>query len=379
MKYCVNCLQPDTRPNIKFDERNICPACSYFEKLPLVDWLERADIAEELASLSRAANKRKNCGWDCIIGVSGGKDSLRQALFVRDKLKLNPLLVSVSYPPDMVTYLGVHNVSNMISLGFDCQIVYPAPETFKELMKLGFDLYGNFAKATELTLFSAVPQLAIEYGISTIFWGENPGLQLGDLKTLGSTGYDGNNLRDMNTLGGGDLSWITDRRPDNFDLIPYQYPPRVHFDDAGIQIIYLGWFLGDWSLVNNASYSLLDGVDVRESAPDKTGDPWGVTALDDDWVMVNQMIKYYKFGFGRASDYVNEEIRLGRMSRGEGISMVQKYDGVCDRKYIQSFCKFLDISEAYFWSKVHSMVDLRLFEISESGKITPKFSVGEGI
>ena len=68
--------------------------------------------------------------------------------------------------------------------------------------------FSNWGKSTELALFSAVPQIAIEYKIPLIFWGENPGLQLGDLKTLGKTGYDGNNLRNMNTLSGGKANWI---------------------------------------------------------------------------------------------------------------------------------------------------------------------------
>ena len=59
---------------------------------------------------------------------------------------------------------------------------------------------------------------------------------------------------------------------------------------------------------------------------ERTGELFGVTSLDEDWVTLNQMIKYYKFGFGRVTDYVNEEIRLGRMSRDYGISLVEQHD-----------------------------------------------------
>ena len=87
-------------------------------------------------------------------------------------------------------------------MGFDVRTIAPAPETWKKLIYLSFDKFTNWCKSTELALFSAVPRLAIQYKIPLIFWGENPGLQLGDLKTLGKTGYDGNNLRFMNTRGG---------------------------------------------------------------------------------------------------------------------------------------------------------------------------------
>ena len=240
MKYCKKCLQPDTRPNTTFTDEGICPACNYFDALSQVDWKERTEILLDLAKDFPKSNRHD---FDCIIGVSGGKDSVRQAVFVRDKLGLNPLLACLSYPPEQVTQRGVDNLSALINLGFDCVVSNLAPQTWRKLMRHSFDKYTNLAKASELALFSSVPQLAIQYDIPLILWGENPGLQLGDLKTLGKTGYDGNNLRDMNTLGGAGLDWITEFYEDKGDLIPYRYPSVDMFKSARIQIVYLGWFL----------------------------------------------------------------------------------------------------------------------------------------
>ena len=376
MKYCQICLQPNTRPNTIFTQEGICPACNYFNELKNVDWQDRYEILQELVS-NRPINSSTR--FDCIIGVSGGKDSTRQALYVRDKLGLNPLLVCLSYPPEQVTQRGVDNISQLINLGFDCVVVAPAPQTWRELMKHSFDKFVNWARSTELALFSSVPQLAIRYKIPLIFWGENPGLQLGDLKTLGRTGYDGNNLRNMNTLSGGALDWIIELHGTKKDLFPYMYPTLEEFEKSGISIVYLGWFLGDWSLVNNASYSCLEGLNIRSDKVDKTGDLYGVTALDEDWVTLNQMIKYYKFGFGRVTDYVNEEIRLGKMSRNEAILLVEKYDDACDEKYIIDFCNYIGIDIDLFWNKVHESLNLDLFEITKSGIIKRKFKVGYGL
>jgi hypothetical protein len=85
MKYCKCCLQPDTRPNSKFTPEGICPACDYFERLQFVDWQERYDILQDLLTVYKKKRDSKH-RFDCIIGVSGGKDSSRQALWVRDKL-----------------------------------------------------------------------------------------------------------------------------------------------------------------------------------------------------------------------------------------------------------------------------------------------------
>jgi N-acetyl sugar amidotransferase len=378
MKYCKRCLQPNTRPNSKFNEQGICPACDYFDRLQLVDWQERYEILQHVLNKSRLGLQHKS-RFDCIIGVSGGKDSTRQALWVRDKLGLKPLLACMSYPPEQITQRGTNNISNLIELGFDVVISAPAPGTWRELMRVAFDKFSNFGRSTELALYTSVPQLAIHYQIPLILWGENPGLQLGDLKTLGLTGYDGNNLRYMNTLSGGALGWIREAGFELKELIPYQYPTPDEFDLHQLQIIYLGWFLGDWSLVNNGMHAAASGLEIREDTVENTGDLHGVTALDEDWVTLNQMIKYYKFGFGRVTDYANEEIRLGRMSRDEGIRLIELYDDACAPSYIESFSEYIGISVEDFWKQVHTSVNRLLFNVHDDGRITRKFKVGVGL
>ena len=377
MKYCTNCVQPDTRPNSRFSPNGLCPACVYFESLKEVDWDDRAQI---LVDLIATFPKPKRSHFDCIIGVSGGKDSTRQALWVRDKLGLNPLLACLSYPPQQITDRGASNISNLIELGFDVVISAPAPGTWQRLMRESFWKFTNWAKSTELALFSSVPQLAIKYQIPTILWGENPGLQLGDLGTLGRTGYDGNNLRNMNTLSGAnDINWLLESGESPQNLIPYVYPTTDEFENNEIRIIYLGWFLKDWSLVNNGMYAVLNGLEIREDTVENTGDLLGVTSLDEDWVTLNQMIKYYKFGFGRVTDYVNEEIRLSRISREQGIKLVELYDSACSSNYIESFCEFIGITPTEFWDHVKQSVNLDLFDIDNSGIIKCKFEVGIGL
>jgi hypothetical protein len=246
-------------------------------------------------------------------------------------------------------------------------------------MRESFDRFSNFGRSTELALFASVPQLAIRYNIPLIFWGENPGLQVGDLKTLGRTGYDGNNLRYMNTLSGGGMDWMLESGFNIRDLHPFMYPSTAEFDAAKLQVVYLGWFLGDWSEINNALYSCANGLEIREDTAINTGDLYGITALDEDWVTLNQMIKYYKFGFGRATDYANEEIRLGRMSREKGIRLVEQYDGACSDEYIGSFCAYIGISMPDFWKQVHASLNRNLFTLEIDGTIRPKYQVGVGL
>jgi N-acetyl sugar amidotransferase len=375
MKYCCRCLQPDTRPNTHFSADGVCPACDYVEAIRQVDWAERVDI---LAELFARRQRKPGQHHDCIIGVSGGKDSTRQALWVRDRFGINPLLVCLSYPPEQATERGMHNLSNLIELGFDVVVSQPAPATWRALKRQGFERFTNSFRSTELALFSAVPQIALRYGIDLILWGENPALQLGDLKTLGKTGYDGNNLRHMNTLSSG-TQWMQEDGFTPQQLISYQYPRPAAFEAAGLQIVYLGWFLGDWSLLNNAMHACAWGLEVRTDTVDLTGDLFGVTALDEDFTPINQMIKYYKFGFGRTTDYCNEEIRLGRFSREQAIALVQAHDHACSPAYIAAYCDYLGIGVPAFWERVRAATNTELFCLHSDGSIQPRFQVGVGL
>jgi N-acetyl sugar amidotransferase len=376
MKYCKICLQTDTRPGIKFNSEGVCPACNYYESLKDVDWPERRKELDAIVSFGKANN---HSGYDCIIGVSGGKDSLRQALFVKNVLKMKPLLVSMGYPPEQVTQRGVDNVSNMINHGFDCVSINLSPKVWRKLMRKGFFNYTNWAKSTEFALFSSVPRLAIAYQIPLIWWGENTALQLGDLNVMGKSGSDGNNLRKMNTLGGGDITWLLSDGIKKSDILQYSYPSEKEMEDANLRITFLGYFWKDWSLIDNGNFSALRGLDIRNEPPQDIGDHVGITSLDENWVSLNQMIKYLKYGFGRISDYVNEDIRNQRITRVEGIQLLNKYDGTCSPNYIKSFSDYIGITVEEFWKQVDLSVNTDLFIKKGLGKYEPKFQVGVGL
>lgn len=374
MKYCKKCLQPDTRPNTFFDENGICPACIYFDSLESVDWDERRKELDEIVEFGKGHN---HSGYDCIIGVSGGKDSTRQAKFVSEVLKMRPLLVCLSYPPEQLSIRGAQNVSNLIKLGFDCISIYPAPKIWKKLMRKAFMQYANWCRSTELALFSSVPKFAIAYQIPLIWWGENAALQLGDLGVMGTSGGDGNKLKHMNTLQGGDITWLLSADIEKRNILQYCYPQDKEMTDANLRIVFLGYYWKDWSLLDNADFSTLYGLDIRDEPPWNIGDPFGVTALDEDWVGMNQMIKYLKFGFGRTTDYINQEIRKGSISRDVGIEIIREYDGKCADSYIKTFCDYIEITIDEFWQVVDEGVNKNLFIKNRDGRWVPTFEVGK--
>jgi len=376
MKYCKKCLIPDTRPNGKFNEEGICIQCTYSNNLQNVNFEERLS---ELKYITNKLTKfsRKN-RWQCIIGVSGGKDSTRQAIWAREKLGLNPLLVSVAYPPRHISKIGADNLSNLINIGFDTYVIGPAPKLSKELVKEAFFKFGNWCKATEMALFSGVPRIAVEKKIPLILWGENPALQVGDLGTLGTSIWDGNNLINSNTIAGGHLDWFLNVSKNLERLSMYKFPNTNKMVSNKIQTIFMGPAWPDWSSEINSNIAISYGLSFRDDIPENTGDLLGTRMVDEDWTIVNMLLKYYKLGFSRGTEQANFFIREGTITREMGIEIAEKYDVACGEKYINDFCKYIDITVDEFWLNVIKFTNKSLFDIS-TGRPIKKFKIGEGL
>ena len=138
IRICSKCIQPDTRPGIYFDDQGICGACIWEEKKIEINWKSRE---KELRDIAEWAKKTAKGSYDCAIGISGGKDSTKQALTARDRLGLRCLLVNGE--PDCITKIGRHNIENLKKLGFDVISLRPNPKVMKLLVKRDFYKYLN--------------------------------------------------------------------------------------------------------------------------------------------------------------------------------------------------------------------------------------------
>ena len=371
LNYCSKCLTTSLRPNSKF-VGDVCIACHYFDNAD-----NRPEVVfRELKELLRSFKKRKNQDYDCIVGVSGGKDSLRQAIWVRDRLNLKPLLVSVAYPPKQLSDIGAKNIENMINHNFDIVQISPAPQTSRELSLQSFTKFGNVCKSTEMALFSGVPRVAIEWGIRLIFWGENPALQVGDSAAGGVSPLDGNNLRNLNTLTDGGEKWMDVK--DEYKTSCYKYPLKSAFLKDGIQIIYLGAAWDDWSTFLNSTLGALSGLTLRPNQRNITGDYSEASMLDEEFTNINMMLKYYKYGFGRATDQMNELIRNGHITRDRAVEIVNELDGKCDDSIIRSYCSYVGITYQQFWDIAYDFVNWELFKMGNTERPIPTFVVGKG-
>lgn len=375
MRYCKRCLQPDTRPNICFDENQVCFACLYEESKAKIDWDERFNELKAIADEAKEESKKRGNVYNCVIGVSGGKDSTFQAVYAREKLGLNPLLVNSM--PDKITDLGRENMDNLCNLGFDVISLRPNPVVAQKLARKSFLERGNIIAASEYCLWASAYIIADKFNIPLVIQGENAALTLGVAKVQETTG-NAFSVVSLDTLRGGSASAFLDEENNISakDLYMYQIPDVKSMEEKGIKAVFLQYYAKEWSQPYNADFAIARGLKLRDGDLHDLGRYRRCTALDSDMQIVNQMIKYYKFGFGYATDEVCYDIRDGRFTREEGKWYVNEYDGLCGQQFIDKACDYLGITCEEFWNVVDSYVNKDLFE-KKDGKWVPKFTVGE--
>jgi len=348
MRICTRCIQPDTRPGIYFDDQNVCGACLWEEEKKEIDWKSREKELEGIAE--RAKNTAKG-NYDCAIGISGGKDSTKQALTARDRLGLRCLLVNCE--PEGITEIGRHNIENLKKLGFDVISLRPNPKVMRLLIKRDFYKYLNPVKITEFPLYASAYIIADKFDIPLIIQGENPGLTLGT--SLTGVGTDSNAMKaaELQTLSSGWKEYVEVEGVEEKDLYLFHYD-RKKLEEKGCKAIWLNYFLKEWSNNNNAIFSKEHGLRWRPENFDResVGTFLPYFQLDGDLTQVNQLLKAIKFGFGQCMDHACYDLREGRITRDEAIELVKKYDGKCSEVYIEKFCNYISISQKEFWSAV---------------------------
>jgi N-acetyl sugar amidotransferase len=374
VKYCKVCVQPDTRPGIVFNDEGVCAACYYrFEEFPKIDWDERQRQLREIADWARKSTRG---GFDCVVGVSGGKDSHVQALYVKEQLGLNALLVNCA--PDGITEVGRHNLENLVQHGFDMISIRTNPKVMRALTRRAFFEYGNPVKPSEYPLYAVSYQTALKFGIPLIVQGESIAITLGVREYFDPDG-DALSIRQHNTLAGVNASDWVQEGIGLKDLLFYQWPDEDELQEK-VRAIHLNYYVKEWSWNGNIEFAVARGLRGRVDDPNLTGRLNPYTSVDADMQIVNQMLKYYKFGFGFVTDEVCYDIREERLSREEAIKLVEQYDGKCDERYIREFCEYIDISVAEYWQVVEKFVNKKLFRKDPvTGEWKPLFRVGYGL
>lgn len=361
--YCTNCLQSDTRPGIILNAAGVCSACEgHREKFQKIDWIARKKALDELFAHYRGS--RKN-GYDCIIPVSGGKDSTYQVYVVKELYGLNPLCVTYRTP--LRTPLGQKNIDNLQQrFGVDLLELSVSPETERKFMLKAIKELGVPALPMHLAIFSFTLRTAVQMNIPLVVWGENPQMEYGGSKAERANQHLNREwLAKHGCLHEREAEDWADENLTMQELSPYIIPSDEDFNRAKLNSFFLGQYLR-WDPLENAKIAIEHGFSPRAEGP--VMGIYDFADVDCYMISFHHYVKWLKFGMTRTFDNVAIEIRNGRMTKEQGLTWIRKNkDDRPLKEHLEKLCGFLRVSESELFGMIEQFRNTDIWKKDSSG------------
>jgi N-acetyl sugar amidotransferase len=364
--YCRSCLFPKSKPDLHFNEDGECNACTNYKNRNQINWNERLN---QLKDILKKYESTKSAYWDCIIPVSGGKDSTYQVIKMLE-LGMNPLCVTATTCD--LSEIGRSNIDNIKSLGVDCIEISPNQVVRKKLNRIGLTHVGDISWPEHVGIFTIPIKIAVQFNVPLIIWGENPQNEYGGPAAATKTNIlDRRWLEEFGGLLGlrvSDLPAIEEIKTN--DLVLYQYPEQIDLDRIGVTGLFLGYFI-PWDGNSNAVIAQEHGFKTIDTIVE--GSVVNYENLDNYQTGIHDYFKYLKFGFGRATDLLSMSIRRGKITREDALQLAKTHDGIFPSTYLgkslSDILEPIDINISEFEEICDRFTNKKLFKKNDDGSL----------
>jgi N-acetyl sugar amidotransferase len=364
--WCKNCLNTSTRPRISFDNQGFCNACQWAHQKKKINWKKREYQLLKLLDKHRSNSNK----FDCLVPVSGGKDGSYVAYQLKHKYGMNPLTVT-SRPP-LTREIGDINLENFIRSGYDHIHISANSNTMKAINKFGFTNVGMPYYGWLITIFSIPINVAINFRIPLIFYGED-----GEVEYGGSTESENTPFKNIDYIK---KIYVEDayekaikknklKKKENYWFSLPNFKKKNLFKPD-----LLWWsFFENWDPYRNYLYAK-KYCGLKEYSKSNEGTFTNFSQNDQKLYSLHTYLMYLKFGFGRATQDIGIEIRRGAMTRDQGINLVRLYDGQYPQEYLDDYLNYFNITKKVFDNILYKWTNKNFFKI-EKNNIVPKFKI----
>lgn len=357
---------PETRPDLFIDDEGICSACRAYENRREVDWGIRKT---ELLSILDSYRSKDNSNYDCIIPVSGGKDSHFQVIKMLE-LGMNPLCITAT--TDKLSEIGRRNIENLKKLGVDYIEVTTNPLIRRKINRFALKQMGDISWPEHVTIFTIPVRLAVQLKIPLIIWGENSQNEYG-----GPAGAAKNHILDRRWLE--EFGGLMGLRVSDLigqegiavkNLILYTYPTDDELKRVGVTGLFLGYYL-PWDGYKNALLAQGYGFETYPKALE--GSIINYENIDNCQQGIHDYFMFLKYGFGRSTSIGSLHVRRGRLSRDEALKLAKMHEGKFPWEYsgckIESILNDMEMSFEEFMQICERFTNKKLFICDSKGNL----------
>lgn len=338
LQYCVRCCMPETQEGIRFDRFGICKACQSSEQKIHINWVERE---KALSNILNEAKKKAGDNYDCIIPISGGKDSTFQLHVLTKIYNMKPLAVTFSH--NWYSETGWYNLQNSLEkFNVDHIMFTPNRDLVNRLAKSSLSAIGDSCWHCHAGVGAFPLQVAVRFNIPLLIWGESIA------ESSGRASY-------LNPVHKFDREYFTKvsakLRPDQMindtlsakDLYPFNIPSVEDCERVGVFGIHLGDYIF-WDDERQTEF-VRDTYDWRETEMEGTYKRY--KSAECIMAGMHDFTCYLKRGWGRGTFHASVDVRNGLLTREEGLALAAEHDPV--RPYaLDYFLKITGLSEEEF-------------------------------
>ncbi len=298
LKYCTKCVMPETVEGQEFDAQGLCRTCQSLNQKKNIDWTERR---KKLKKIVDNAKKQAGNNYDCIVPISGGKDSVYQ-LHVMAK-EMGCKVLAVTFNHNWFSKTGWYNLQNALEqFNIDHIMFTPNRDLVNRIAKRSLETIGDACWHCHMGVSSFILKMAVAYKIPLIVWGESTAEH-------GRATYDKPDKFDRDYF----LRVSAKLTPEQFacdyitmkDLFPFETPSieecqplnGIHLGD------YVPWDTEKQVAFIKEKYGW-KGTEIEGQYKDYKSAECAMAGMHD-------FMCYCKRGFGRASIQLSDDIRDG--------------------------------------------------------------------
>ena len=320
LQYCVRCCMPETAEGIEFDERGVCNACNSSEEKMHIDWSQREKALR--VKLEKYKEKFKDRSWDCIVPISGGKDSFWQAYVLTKVYGMRPLAVTFSH--NWFSETGKRNLTLLLeSFDLDHIMFTPKRSFINRVATRSIEKIGDPCWHCHAGIGAFVIQIAIKFNVPLIIWGESTAEEGCRLSYYESTKKDVFDEKYFTKISA--RQNVEEMADDNLPLREFEvfrYPSTEEYKAANIE----GFHLGDYQFWDEERRTEFIVREFGWEEDNVEGDYKRYKSVECVMPGLHDWTKFIKRGFGRATDQATRDVRAGLLTREEGFDLINEID-----------------------------------------------------
>ncbi len=319
LQYCIRCCQPETTEKYEFDKDGICKTCQSSEDKMNIDWSKKE---KELRKILFDAKKIAGNNYDCVLPISGGKDSFFQAHVLTKIYNIKPLAVTFNH--NWFSEIGFYNLQLLLeTFNLDHFQFTPARNLVNKLARKSLFEIGDSCWHCHSGCGSFPLQVATKFSIPLLVYGESIAENSGRAKySDGKTNFDKNYFTTVSAKK--TPSEMVDNKISSKDVFPFELPSDNEIIKNKIYQIHLGDYIF-WDEEKQTEF-IKKEYGWKESEVE--GAYKGYKSVECIMPGVHDFTCYLKRGFGRSTSQASVDIRNGLMTREEGFEIANQKDPI---------------------------------------------------